>query len=210
VRSEVAPGPGVQVKRCLANPFSIPRILVVLVAGFMPQSRAFDATPTLISGAQALEFHCRPGEEDCIRFCEGADSCVQMESPCPGCAGTGNLRLKRILDSIGFGLRAHPPERTVRDFFWLLKRDRWISLHPRTLYNYSGPWNGPAIRAAFLRVCDGLPGGGEGMVFLGVDGPAERIPAVLGVLCRDVAAGTARWWGFGIRPGPSKENQAHE
>ncbi len=175
-----------------------------------PQSCAFGVTPVLSSGAQALEFRCLEAEEECLRFCEGASFCIRPESPCPGCAGTGNLRLKRVLDSVGLGLRARSPERSSRVFFDLLRSSGWISLHPRTLYNYSSAWNGSAIRAAFRRACEGVSGGGDGMVLLSVDGPSFRVPSVLGVLCQDAGSVAARWWSPDDRAEDTKETPGHE
>jgi hypothetical protein len=172
--------------------------LLFLISILAGRGHAFEVLPALHPGGQALEIRCRSEEAGCRWVCAGALQCVLPEAPCPRCAGTGDLRLKKILDSVGVGLRARPPERSRQDLMHLLAEGGWITLHPRTLYNFSSPWNGEAIRRRFRLACDAVsPRGAEALIFLRVKNESPEPGPVLGILCREGASGEASWWGAG-------------
>lgn len=173
------------------------RAFIVCVSVFFQAGgSAFEVAPALSGTGQALEVRCREGESECQRLCGDAFRCLQAESPCPRCAGTGSLRLKRILDAVGVELRARPPERSPGTFIDLLTSGGWISIHSRTLYNYGSRWNGAGVRTGFRRACESVSGeGGEAIVILSVESGPTQPGSVLGVLCPSKGSGEASWWG---------------
>jgi hypothetical protein len=175
----------------------------ILVLGGFSQAWGFQVEPRVSLRGQALEIICREDERECLSFCEGRERCQIAESPCPGCAGTTHLQLKRILDAVGTGLQAVFPERPQSELWTVLRSGGWMSLHARTLFNYSSAWNGEWIRSAFFHACVTVQEeSAEGILLLRVgEGWSPRLES-LGFICRKRDDGEVTWWGVSVGRNP--------
>ena len=161
---------------------------VTFLAGFlainlMLSGHAFGLiiTPIISESSQALSIDCDPKTETaCLQMCNQVTHCEIAESICRNCAGTQNLKMKRILDSVGTSLVAIGDSKPIDDLIHVLKTGNFISLHDTTLYNYSSQYDGDQIRAQFKYLCPNLPesSGKTGILLISAS-------EILGAICPD-------------------------
>lgn len=152
---------------------------------------ALNVLPTMIATGQGLTISCDPKTESlCKELCNNPSLCKVQESYCRSCAGTSDLKLKRILDSVGNTLiadKVKPKSELSR----VLKSAQWVTIHPATLYNYSGAFDSEQLRTQFRALCVNKPQGWEvpGLLLLSLN-QDHRVESTLGALCPSLDTGS--------------------
>ena len=133
-------------------------------------------------------------ETACTEICKNASYCEIQEPYCRNCAGTQNLKLKRIFDAVGTSLVA--TGESNQDLVQLLKNGQLSSLHSMTIYNYSGQYDGEQARAQFRYLCPNLPENSMqlGILLLALNPKNNSIDGVLGAICPDNVTGQATFY----------------
>lgn len=165
-------------------------------------SFAFTVNPIIRASGQVLSVTCDPKKDlnACMSLCNNASKCEIQEAYCRSCAGTQNLKLKRILDSVGTSTVASGLK-TAKDLLTILKSGNFATLHSMTIYNYSGVYDGEQIRGQFRYLCPNLPWISDkmGTLLLGIDPKSNNVTGVLGAFCPDDKTGEAAFYGTNSR-----------
>ena len=160
-------------------------VITVLAHFFLFDSSAFGflIEPAIRQSGQVLLLTCDPDiETECLLICNSATSCEIRESTCKSCSGTQNLKLKRILDEVGTTLVADDSAAPSNRLFEILASHDFITLHARTLYNFSSQYQGAQINAQFRFLCPGTDDS-TGILLLKTDSESRQIIGILGAIC---------------------------
>jgi len=164
----------------------------LIVSLTMVSAKAMIIAPIVQYSGQALSVACDPLKETfCIDLCGKKDACIVKETLCRSCAGTEDLKLKRIFDGVGTSIVATGDAKANSDLLEVLKTGSFVSLSATTLYNYSGSFDGDQSRTEFRALCPNLPETSEkmGVLLLGLDSVDGSINHVLGAICPDQSYG---------------------
>ncbi len=177
-------------------------LFVALLACASSQVFAFDVNPFLSALGQELRITCKATDsEACLALCGESSECRIEEPSCRSCAGTQNLWMKRVLDQVGLSLRARGAPISDAQFLELLKVGSWISLHEKSLYNYSSVFNGALIKEQFDRACAEV-GGVDGILLIKTH-PVTHVPEeIMGMICSEALTHDAHLYLF-----PESENR---
>lgn len=146
-------------------------------------------TPMIVNSGQSLFIECATTESSsCMKMCANPSHCELTEPYCNGCAGTQNLRLKRILDDVGKRIFATPSDFSDESLVDILASAEVISLHPKTIYNYSGVYDGGSIRSQFRALCEGVSDS-TGILLLKIDPVTHQPIGIHGAVCNHPVTG---------------------
>jgi hypothetical protein len=166
--------------------------LSLLTSLSMNASYGFTVSPVVRTSGQAIVINCEGKKESfCLETCNQLNTCEIQESVCRNCAGTQNLKLKRIFDSVGTSLIAIGEPRNNQEFIEIIKKGNFITLSSQTIYNYSGVYDGNQARAQFKYLCPNLNEFSDQMGILILNSNEENysIKTVIGALCPDELSG---------------------
>lgn len=166
--------------------------LSVLTLFQMNSSFGYMVYPVIRASGQALSVYCDAKTETaCTELCKNSAYCEIQESYCRNCAGTQNLKLKRIFDAIGTSLVA--TEESRMNLLEIIQKGHFTSLHSITIYNYSGQYDGEQARAQFRYLCPNLPMDSLnlGILLLSLNPKNNSVEGVLGAICPDPMTGQA-------------------
>ena len=155
-------------------------------------SYGFTVTPLIRTSGQSILINCEGKKESfCLKTCNQENSCEIQESYCRNCAGTQNIKFKRIYDSVGTSLIATGEPRSDEEFSEIIKKGNFITLSSQTIYNFSGVYDGNQARAQFKYLCPKLYEFSDLMGILIIETNKENhsIQTVLGALCPDELSG---------------------
>ena len=155
-------------------------------------SFGFTVAPLIRTSGQSIVINCAGIKENlCFEACNQENSCEIQESYCRNCAGTQNIKLKRIHDSVGTSLIATGEPRSDVEFSEIIKKRNFITLSSQTIYNFSGVYDGNQARAQFKYLCPNLYEFSDLMGILIIETNKENhsIQTVLGALCPDELSG---------------------
>jgi hypothetical protein len=109
--------------------------------------------------------------------------------------------MKRVLDQVGLRLRAKGAPISDAEFIELLKAGNWVSLHEKSLYNYSSVFNGALVKEQFDRACVEV-GAGDGILLIKTH-PVTHVPeGIVGMICAETLTRDAHLYSF-----PAAENR---
>lgn len=148
--------------------------------------QAFVASPVILQSGQALQLICKADQERfCLKLCGNASLCMIPEPTCRSCAGTENLKLKLILDEVGASIRVDAKPQPDQELLDILRSNSWMSLHPKTLYNYSSNYDNLQLRAQFFALClqEYSESSVPGILIVGLSMFDEKPGYRLGALC---------------------------
>lgn len=159
-----------------------------LIFFFTQNAFSFWVKPILTFEGQTLEFNCRiKNDFFCQNLCGNVNQCTLVENKCPDCAGTQNIKLKRILDSVGSETVATREILSESNLLNEILKSNFISLHPKTIYNYSSIYNGDLINGQFFHLCpqssDIFSEDFPSFLFIRMSTYYNKLDGVLGALC---------------------------
>ena len=163
----------------------------------VPISFGFIVNPGIGEFGQILRISCDPKSETaCLQICNQESYCEIKEPYCRDCAGTQNLKLKRIFDGVGTRIVTSEKSKSNEDFIQTLKNGEFISLHPYTLFNYSSIYNGEQTRAQFKYLCANLSQNSDkiGILLLSIDSKKNIVSGIIGAICPDEETNQASFY----------------
>jgi hypothetical protein len=170
------------------NDLQLKRGFVILSTGLFSlilnqPSLSFTIEPKIETHGQTLLVNCVPHQNaECISICNSSIQCEITESFCKSCAGTNQLKLKRIFDAIGTSLVAKETILSNQDLLKILVSGNFITLHSRTIFNYTSVYNGDQINAQFQAFCPGSSDS-NGLLMIETDSETHQIGKILGAIC---------------------------
>jgi hypothetical protein len=160
-----------------------PSLLFIPLFFMTTASQALKVDPAINEIGQALKIKCNSPEEDiCTRICGHQFECFIQERFCRSCAGTQNLKLKRILDEVGTILVASDKILPADDLIRVLASGDFFTLHSRSIYNYSSEYNGAQINAQFRSLCQDQSDQ-TGILLIRADPITQRFKGIVGAIC---------------------------
>ena len=96
-----------------------------------------------------------------------------------------------MLDAVGITLIAQQPTFHSDTTVDILKNTPFITLHEKTLYNYSGAYDGDQLKTQFRSLCPKLSDTSEktGILMVEVNPDTHALGDVLGALCPSEQSG---------------------